>query len=88
MAAQSVSIAVQRVRILTALADSRAGLPMSALGCAAFPERRFRSPQGAALAVSRTVRGLFDDQLLKGASRGYEITQSGLAMATKLKSSV
>lgn len=70
-------VADQRLRILNALSIAPS-LPMSALAYAAFPDYEFRSPQGAALAVSRTVRGLHDDQLLKGASRGYQITSAGL----------
>lgn len=51
------SIADQRLRILAALARAaRGSLRMSALAYAAFPNYEFRTPQGAALAVSRTVR--------------------------------
>ena len=48
---------------------------MSAMGYAAFPAARFKSPQGAALAVSRLARTLLKEGVLTTAhttcSRGY-----------------
>lgn len=78
----SAPVEQQRIRILTALANATR-LPMSAMAYAAFPDYEFRSPQGAALADSRTVRGLYDDKLVMGASIGYQITNSGRAFLAK-----
>lgn len=48
---------------------------MRAMGYAAFPAARFKSPQGAALAVSRLVRTLLNEGALTSAhstfSSGY-----------------
>lgn len=48
---------------------------MSAMGYAAFPAARFKSPQGAALAVSRLARTLLKEGVLMSAhstfSSGY-----------------
>lgn len=78
----SAPIHEQRARILAALAKRKGdSLPMSAMAYAAFPDYTFRSPQGAALAVSRTVRGLYEDKLIRGASYGYEITDAGMKAA-------
>lgn len=74
----SVPVDQQRIRILSALAKAQR-LPMSAMAYAAFPDYEFRSPQGAALAVSGTVRGLCDDKLVIGASMGYQISSAGRA---------
>lgn len=73
---QSVPVEQQRIRILTALAAAQ-HLPMSAMAYAAFPDYEFRTPQGAALAVSGTVRALYDDKLVLGASYGYQISHAG-----------
>lgn len=75
----SVPVEQQRLRILTALAGAQR-LPMSSMAYAAFPDYDFRSPQGAALAVSATVRGLTDDGLVIGASHGYQISSTGRAL--------
>ena len=72
----SVPVEQQRLRILTALADAQR-LPMSAMAYAAFPDYEFRSPQGAALAVSATVKGLCDERLVIGARYGYQISSTG-----------
>jgi hypothetical protein len=80
---------VQRQRILT---SSRGALEhrvfrrvgMSSLGERAFAGRRFSRAQGAALAVSRTVRRMYDEGLLSPAGfgqHGYRITSKGLAAA-------
>lgn len=45
-------------------------LSMSQLGYQAFQGYRFKSPQGAALAVSRIVRGLLDRKILARGNRG------------------
>lgn len=77
-------VALQRSRILAVLAmGDRRPLSMSVMAYAAFPDYKFRSPQGAALAVCRTVRGLYDDKLLAGASHGYRITEAGLAVVAQ-----
>lgn len=74
----AVPVETQRRRILAALAGGF-DLPMSCLAYAAFPDFRFRSAQGAALCISRTVRGLADDGLVRGTLRGYQITAKGKA---------
>lgn len=80
-------VALQRSSILAVLAvlamGDRRPLSMSVMAYAAFPDYKFRSPQGAALAVCRTVRGLYDDKLLAGASHGYRITEAGLAVVAQ-----
>ena len=38
---------------------------MSRIGYAAFPAARFKSPQGAAMAVSRIVRRMCDEGILR-----------------------
>lgn len=78
-----VPVALQRARILELLkrqwdVDREQGLPLSALGFAAFQELRFKRPQGAALAVSRTVRSMSDEGLIRGRGFGYTITAQGL----------
>jgi hypothetical protein len=73
---------VQRQRILTVLAERWNtgyfdGVGMSSLGERAFAGRRFSRAQGAALAVSRTVRRMYDEGLLSPAGfgqHGYRIT--------------
>ena len=82
-AAPSVPVDQQRARILALLkrhwdADRDGGLPLSALGYGAFKELRFRRPQGAALAASRTVRAMCDEGLIRGRGYGYAITARGL----------
>jgi hypothetical protein len=80
---------VQRQRILTVLAERWNtgyfdGVGMSSLGERAFAGRRFSRAQGAALAVSRTVRRMYDEGLLSPAGfgqHGYRITSKGLAAA-------
>ncbi|WP_162893409.1 hypothetical protein [Pseudomonas savastanoi] len=82
-------VAEQRLRILTALTRAaRGSLPMSALAYAAFPNYEFRTPQGAALAVSRTVRGLEDEKLLIVATYGFQITTAGRAVIAAQDSAV
>lgn len=76
-------VPLQRTRILAALASARDTLSMSAMAYAAFPDYDFRTKQGAALAVCRTVRGLYDDKLLSGASYGYRITEAGKRMVAE-----
>lgn len=46
---------------------------MSAMGYAAFPAARFKSPQGAALAVSRLAKQLIDEGVITHSARstGY-----------------
>lgn len=75
----AVPVEQQRIRILTALARADR-LPMSALAYAAFPDYQFRSPQGAALAVSGTVRSMLNDQLVMSARHGYQISSAGQAL--------
>lgn len=78
---------VQRQRILALLAERWNsghfdGIGMSSLGERAFVGRRFSCAQGAALAVSRTVRRMYDEGLLSPAGfgqHGYRITSKGLA---------
>lgn len=74
-------VQLQRKRILQALVEYRGSLRMSSMAKAAFPDYQFRSPQGAALAVSRTVRGMHDDKLLFATTYGYEVTALGRKQA-------
>lgn len=74
---RSVSVPEQRARILAALERAEHGLRMSAMAFVAFPEFTFRTKQGAALAVCRTVSSLHDDRLIRCVSSGYGITQAG-----------
>ena len=83
----SAPVPVQRTRILAALASARNGLSMSSMAYAAFPDFDFRTKQGAALAVCRTVRGLYDDELLRGATYGYSITEAGKRLVEELQKS-
>lgn len=73
----SVPVADQRRRILQALQLTGKPLSPSAMALVAFPDFTFRSRQGAALAISRTVRGLYDDHLIAAVTRGYQITDMG-----------
>ena len=73
----SVPVAVQRLRILQALMPPVRGLSMSSMAYSAFPDFRFRTPQGAALCISRTVRGMHDERLIRMADYGYSITEKG-----------
>ena len=76
-----VPVALQRSRILCHLAEVTRPARMSVMAAVAFPDYTFRSPQGAALAVSRTVRGMEGDGLVRwsgeGAYWGYLITGEG-----------
>lgn len=60
---------------------------MSALGYAAYPGYRFKSPQGAALAVARLVRSMADRGLIgrsfDKAARGYQIRRAGVQALEK-----
>lgn len=73
----SVPVADQRRCILQALQLTGKPLSPSAMASVAFPDFTFRSRQGAALAISRTVRGLYDDHLIAAVTRGYQITDMG-----------
>ena len=73
----SVPVADQRRRICQALQLTGKPLSASAMALVAFPDFTFRSLQGAALAISRTVRGLYDDHLVTAVTRGYQITDMG-----------
>lgn len=74
----AVPVETQRRRILAMLAAGHE-LPMSCLAYAAFPDFQFRSAQGAALCISRTVRGMADAGLVRGTMNGYRITALGSA---------
>lgn len=86
----SVPVVEQRRRILTALAayPREPGMErdwsMSTMAYIAFPDFKFRSAQGAALCISRTVRGLVDDKLLRYGKYHYQITFLGRDEAAKL----
>lgn len=69
-----------RARMLKALAVEPQ--PASSLGIAAFPDAKFRSPQGAALAAGRLIRALRDDGLIcAGSDRRYYLSGKGAAAA-------
>lgn len=62
--------------------DGRSGLPTSAVAYLAFPGYAFRSPQGAALAVSGLVRSMCDEKLIsRSSNRGYYLTREGASAA-------
>lgn len=60
----------------------------SVLGYAAFPDYSFRAPQGAAFSVSKIVRELEADGLIRYVStdfkRGHVLTIKGRAEASKI----
>lgn len=75
-----------RGRVLRAVFDSDGGgCYPSALARAAFVGYVFRSPQGAAFAVSRVLRGLVSDGLIYwdagsvGIGRGYRLTSASIS---------
>lgn len=75
----AVPVPLQRQRILKALASrmGERGLNMSSMAYCAFPDFRFRSPQGAALCISRTVRQMHQDGVIYPQEFGYNITAAG-----------
>lgn len=73
----AVPVELQRRRILFSLSTGTRPAPMSAMAYIAFPDFTFRSKQGAALCISRTVRALCDDGMLTGRDHGYLITNKG-----------
>lgn len=79
----AVPVSEQKRRILASLASvphdpmRNRGAAMSSLAYIAFPDFRFKSPQGAALCISRTVRELMDSGYLRHCLYGYEITSAG-----------
>ena len=60
----------------------RRGTLTSGVAYFAFPGYVFRSPQGAALAVGKLVRKMYDDGLLRrDFGKGYYLTIAGVAAA-------
>lgn len=59
--------------------DRRNPLLLGMIGAAAFPGYSFKSPQGAALAVSRIARGMEDRGILRYGiePRGYWLAELG-----------
>ncbi len=78
---EAVPVAEQKRRILIAMTKAPRGHTWhtASLAYLAFPDYSFRSPQGAALAISRTARAMCDEGLLRMAKYGYEITEQGRA---------
>lgn len=76
-----------RARVLMSLFNlgQGAGSSPSALASVAFVGYVFRTPQGAAFAVSKVLRGLVSDGLIRwgvgstGVGRGYRLTPDGRA---------
>lgn len=80
-----ISAETARLRILrhlnTHAADILHTLPKSTLGYVAFPDRRFRAPQGAAFSVAKLVHDLENERLVSfycgSYGRGYYLTSEG-----------
>ncbi len=85
---KKTTAAEAEARILAGLArrDRAAGAPASSLAYMAFPGYDFRNPQGAALAVGRIMRGMYDRGLIRLCARGhgYVITNQGLSQADNI----
>lgn len=63
----------------------RSGLMTSGVAYLAFPGYQFRSPQGAALAVGKLVRTMYDDGLLRrDFGKGYHLTVAGVTAAREV----
>jgi len=79
----AVPLLVQRVRILQAMLEAPAGhdiFAMSSMAYMAYPDHTFNSPQGAALAVCKTVAAMHNEHLLfMHAAGGYSIMPMGRA---------
>ncbi len=79
--AVQTSMADARRRVLEALASQgeRGGLYASSIGYFAFPESKFRAPQGAAFASARLRHIMEKDGVImwKSKPRGYFITAAG-----------
>ena len=58
---------------------------MSAMGYAAFPAAHFKSPQGAALAVSKLASRLFKERLIAAAPRGRGDYPTARASTTEIR---
>lgn len=60
----------------------RRGTPTSGVAYFAYPGYVFRSPQGAALAVSKLIRKMYDEGLIRrDFGKGYYLTMAGVAAA-------
>ena len=76
-----------KLRILRHIAHHGPITFKSAMGYVAYPDYSFKTPQGAAFAVSRIAREMFDDGLITEwlcrAPYGIQITQVGRFVLAK-----
>ena len=87
----STSAGAAKENILRLLSSGDLNQPVrkSAIGYAAFPEYKFKTPQGAAFSAAAIVREMEDDGLVRYASTsystGYVLTSKGRIAATELR---
>ena len=75
-------------RILQLLSKGPQTMP-SVLGYAAFPDFKFKRPQGAAFAVAKILNGMCDKKLIRRERQGFSIADAGresLAQASATES--
>lgn len=65
------------IRILRLLSRGAQTMP-SVLGYAAFPDYKFKRPQGAAFAVAKILSGMCDKKLIRRERLGFSIADAGL----------
>ena len=77
------------LRLLSSGGDLNQPTRKSAIGYAAFPDYKFKAPQGAAFSVAAIVREMEDDGLVRYASTsystGYVLTSKGRVAAMELQ---
>lgn len=74
------------IRILRLLSAGPQTMP-SVLGYTAFPDYKFKRPQGAAFAVSKILSGMCDRKLVRRERRGFSIADAGREMLVQTSSS-
>ena len=76
-----------KLRILRHIAQHGSITLKSAMGYVAFPDYSFKTPQGAAFAVARIAREMFEDGLITDwlchGPHGIQITQVGRFVLSK-----
>lgn len=63
-------------RILRLLSVGPQTMP-SVLGYTAFPDYKFKRPQGAAFAVAKILSGMCNKKLIQRERRGFSISEAG-----------
>lgn len=71
------------IRILQVLNRCSSAMP-SVLGYAAYPDYRFKRPQGAAFAVAKILNSMCEKRLIRRERQGFSITDAGREIAVSV----